>query len=153
MAQTGGNLQQCIARNGIELRDFEMHLVMEYANENLTFWMACERFLVEPSFEFASDILEGYIVRNCENPINVSKEILTRLTSDLISMPPRTTGVEKAMKHVYEILLGSYDRFSRKNMMRNGQRKRRSIVTSLISTSLGSCAGKGLTRQSWPGDA
>ena len=61
MIKTGRSLLQCIAQKGREFQDFEMHLVMEYANENLTFWIACERFLEKPTFEFASEIIEGYI--------------------------------------------------------------------------------------------
>jgi len=145
MIKTGGNLQKCIREKGKEFQDFELHLIMEYANENLTFWMACERFLEEPTFEFASEIIEGYIVPNCENPINVPNKMLKNLTADLISLPPKTNGVKKAMRHVFDVLKGGYERFSEKNTMKSVRRNRRSRVLSaisLISTGLRPCLRK-----------
>ena len=91
-------------------------------------------------------IKNGVIVRNCENPINVPNKMLKNLTADLISLPPRTNGVEKAMRHVFEVLKGSYHRFLGKNKMKDFQRKRESRVLSLSKVCLvpkgfGACVG------------
>ena len=119
---------------------FEMHLIMEYANENLLFWNMCNQMIHSPAtsrYELACEILENHIIRKCEDPINLPARLMRPLVKDLISRPPKTAAVIVAKDHVFELMIDSFARFEAKEPPKR-MRQSQSVLPDLGMFKVGS---------------
>ena len=114
-------LMQCLSERGVEHDLFEMHLMSEYANENISFYHLCQKLLNKPNFATSSEILENHLIKNCESLVNLPGSLYKALLSDLISIPIKLESVKKASDHVLAVMAGPYQRYKDKNeYKRNG---------------------------------
>jgi hypothetical protein len=105
----------CLSERGIEHDQFELYLMSEYANENISFYHLCQKLINKPNFATASEILENHLIKNCESLVNLPGSLYKALLRDLISNPIKLESVKKASDHVLTIMTGPYERYKDKS--------------------------------------
>ena len=127
------NLRSCLILRNEEYKNFEQHLILECANENLSFWNLCLKFLSQADFKVADEIIENHLIKKSESPVNLPDKLRKPLIRSLITKPPSFEKVSEAMDHTFDLMIEPYERFKEKlfSGLKSGQTicLKQSVVT------------------------
>lgn len=109
------------------LHMFAEFLKKEFSNENVFFWVACERYQsttnVGERKRMAREIFDMYLDPEAKESINVDAQVRKK-TEQLLERGPETCLFQDTQKHIYKLMMyDSYPRFLKSDIYKECLRK------------------------------